>query len=66
MPKMKTKSGAKKRFALTGSGKVKMYPSQRRHRQVSRPKKMKRQHRGPELMHVADEHFVKRYYFPNG
>ena len=66
MPKMKTKSGAKKRFKLTGSGKVKMYPSQRRHRQISRPKKMKRQHRGPELMSEADTKIVKKYFLPNG
>jgi len=49
MPKLKTKSGAKKRFKLTGTGKVRMYPSQRRHRQINRPKKMKRQHRGAEF-----------------
>src|SRR5262249_47459877 len=66
MPKMKTKSGAKKRFKLTGSGKVKMYPSQRRHRQISRPKKMKRQHRGPEVMRDSDAKIVKKYYLPNG
>ena len=66
MPKMKTKSGAKKRFKLTGSGKVKMFPSQRRHRQISRPKKMKRQHRGPELMSEPDAKIVKKYYLPNG
>ena len=66
MPKMKTKSGAKKRFKLTGSGKVKMFPSQRRHRQISRPKKMKRQARGPEMMSAADTPAVKRFYLPNG
>ena len=27
MPKMKTKSGAKKRFSLTATGKVRMNPS---------------------------------------
>ncbi len=66
MPKMKTKSGAKKRFKLTGSGKVKMFPSQRRHRQISRPKKMKRHARGPEMMHESDAANVKRFYLPNG
>ena len=66
MPKLKTKSGAKKRFKLTGSGKVKMYPSQRRHRQISRPKKMKRQARGPEIMSASDMPGVKRFYLPNG
>ena len=66
MSKLKSKSSAKKRFKLTGSGKVKMYPSQRRHRQISRPKKMKRQHRGPELMSEADTKIVKKYFLPNG
>jgi large subunit ribosomal protein L35 len=66
MPKMKTKSGAKKRFKLTGSGKVKMFPSQRRHRQISRPKKMKRHARGPQVMNESDAKVVKKYYLPNG
>ena len=66
MPKMKTKSGAKKRFKLTASGKVVMYPSQRRHRQISRPTKMKRQHRGPELMNESDAKVVKKTYLPYG
>jgi large subunit ribosomal protein L35 len=66
MPKMKTKSGAKKRFKLTGSGKVVMYPAQRRHRQISRPKKMKRQHRGAELMNESDGKVVKKTYLPYG
>jgi large subunit ribosomal protein L35 len=66
MPKMKTKSGAKKRFKLTGRGKVVMYPSQRRHRQISRPKKMKRQARGPEIIDPADAKLVKKIYLPYG
>ena len=66
MPKMKTKSGAKKRFKLTGSGKVKMFPSQRRHRQISRPKKMKRQARGPEIINDSDAKVIKKTYLPYG
>jgi large subunit ribosomal protein L35 len=66
MPKLKSKSGAKKRFKITGSGKVVMYPSQRRHRQISRPKKMKRQHRGPEMLDATDVHRVKKTYLPYG
>jgi large subunit ribosomal protein L35 len=66
MPKLKTKSGAKKRFKLTGKGKVVMYPSQRRHRQISRPKKMKRQARGPELLDASDVKVVKKHYLPYG
>jgi large subunit ribosomal protein L35 len=66
MPKMKTKSGAKKRFKLTGKGKVVMYPSQRRHRQHSRPKKMKRQARGPEIINDSDARVIKKIYLPYG
>ena len=40
MPKMKTNSGAKKRFALTGSGKIK-----RKHAFKSHIKKTKKQKR---------------------
>jgi large subunit ribosomal protein L35 len=66
MPKLKTKSGAKKRFKLTGTGKVRMYPSQRRHRQINRPKKMKRQHRGPETMDATNQPVVKKIWMPWG
>jgi large subunit ribosomal protein L35 len=66
MPKMKTKSGAKKRFKITATGKVVMYPSQRRHRQHSRPKKMKRQARGPEIINESDARVIRKIYLPNG
>ena len=33
MPKMKTHSGAKKRFKITGSGKIKRQQANRRHQQ---------------------------------
>jgi large subunit ribosomal protein L35 len=66
MPKMKTKSGAKKRFKLTAGGKVVMYPSQRRHRQISRPKKMKRQARGPQVINPSDAKVIKKTYLPYG
>ena len=42
MPKMKTKSAAKKRFKVTGSGKVKFKPAKMRHMQMNKPKSMKR------------------------
>ena len=43
MPKMKTKSGAKKRFRLTASGKVRFNPANKRHMLINKPQKMKRQ-----------------------
>ena len=66
MPKMKTKSGAKKRFLLTGTGKVKMKPSRRNHGLINRPQKMKRQSRGMEIMADADAKIVKKFFLPYG
>jgi large subunit ribosomal protein L35 len=61
MPKMKTKSGAKKRFRITGSGRVKFKQSNTRHRLLSRPKSMKRKARGMEIMEPCDEQLVLTY-----
>ena len=36
MPKMKTKSGAKKRFKVTATGKVKCQASRKRHGMINR------------------------------
>lgn len=66
MPKMKTKSGAKKRFKLTSSGKVKFKPANKRHGLVNRPKRMKRQSRRNEVMADADAKKVIRFFLPNG
>ena len=38
MPKMKTKSGAKKRFRVTAGGKVKFKAAFARHMQMNKPK----------------------------
>ena len=46
MPKMKTKSGAKKRFKVTGSGKVMSAMAGKRHGMIKRTKKQIRDHRG--------------------
>jgi large subunit ribosomal protein L35 len=66
MPKMKTKSGAKKRFSLTATGKVRMNPSRKRHGLINRPQAMKRQHRGTELLDPSDAKIVKKFFLPNG
>ena len=42
MPKMKTNSGAKKRFALTGSGKIKRKHAYKSHILTKKSKKRKR------------------------
>ena len=42
MPKMKTNSGAKKRFALTGTGKIKRKHAYKSHLLTKKSKKRKR------------------------
>ncbi|MGD9743923.1 MAG: 50S ribosomal protein L35 [Dongiaceae bacterium] len=66
MPKLKTKSGAKKRFRLTATGKVKMGASRRRHGLSNRPQKMKRQSRGPQIMSEPDAKIVRKFLLPLG
>ena len=46
MPKLKTKSGAKKRFGRTGTGKIWHNYAYKRHRLISKPKQGKRKRRG--------------------
>jgi large subunit ribosomal protein L35 len=46
MPKMKTKSGAKKRFRVRGSGNIKRSQAYKRHILTKRTTKNKRQLRG--------------------
>lgn len=64
MPKMKTRSGAKKRFKTTSSGKVKAKPSHMRHMQMNRPKSMKRKARKIATLCAADARIVLRNFLP--
>ena len=61
MPKMKTKSGTKKRFRVSPSGNIKCGASNKRHRLTSRPQKMKRQARGTMILCDADTKIVLKY-----
>jgi len=61
MPKLKTKSGAKKRFRVTGTGKVKAAPAYKRHNLRKRPQKMKRQARGPEVLNPSDQRIARKF-----
>jgi large subunit ribosomal protein L35 len=65
MPKMKTKSGAKKRFKLTGTGKVKAAVAYKRHMFSNKPKKMRRQARGTFVMNESDAKVVLKHFLPN-
>jgi large subunit ribosomal protein L35 len=60
MPKMKTHSGAKKRFKVTGSGKIKFKRSKMRHILTKKNQKFKRQARSSSILCAADEKIAKR------
>ncbi|NDV78918.1 50S ribosomal protein L35 [Dysgonomonas sp. 511] len=60
MPKQKTNSGAKKRFALTGSGKIKRKHAFKSHILTKKTKKQKRNLTQSGLVHKVDEAGVKK------
>jgi len=59
MPKIKTNSGAKKRFALTGTGKVKRKHAFKSHILTKKTTKQKRNLTQTGLVSPADENNVK-------
>ncbi|OHC70880.1 MAG: 50S ribosomal protein L35 [Rhodocyclales bacterium GWA2_65_20] len=64
MPKMKTKSGAAKRFKVRASGSVKRSHAFKRHILTKKTTKSKRQLRGVQNVHAADVKSV-RAMLPN-
>ena len=66
MPKLKTKSGAKKRFKVTATGKVMHAHSGKRHGMIKRTKKQIRQLRGTRVMFKADGDNIIKFFLPNG
>jgi large subunit ribosomal protein L35 len=66
MPKIKTKSGAKKRFKITGTGKVLYAHRGKRHGMIKRTTKQIRQLRGTNVLFKTDGDNVKKYWLPNG
>ena len=61
VPKLKTKSSAKKRFNFTASGRVIAQPAFKRHNLRKRSQKMKRQARGSTLVADVDVKIVKQF-----
>jgi large subunit ribosomal protein L35 len=61
MPKMKTKSSAKKRFKMTASGKVKAGQAGKRHGMIKRTTKFIRDARGMTTLSAPDAKIVKTY-----
>jgi len=60
MPKIKTHSASKKRFRISANGKVKMSHAYRRHRLVSKARKVKKKHRLGLYASDADAKVIKR------
>lgn len=60
MPKVKTKSGAKKRFKLTGTGKIKRKHAYKSHILTKKETKQKRNLTKMAVVHEADESNVKK------
>ncbi|MBX2887979.1 MAG: 50S ribosomal protein L35 [Ferruginibacter sp.] len=60
MPKAKTNSSAKKRFKVTGSGKITFQKAFKRHILTKKSTKRKRLMRKKGLVSDANLHFVKR------
>ena len=65
MPKLKTKSSAKKRFKITATGKVKAGVAGKRHRLLHHSAKYIRQNRGTKVMSEADAKIIK-IFLPYG
>ena len=61
MPKMKTKSGVKKRFKITATGKVLSGQAGKRHGMIKRTAKFIRQARGTTVLCDADAGIVKKF-----
>ncbi len=59
MPKMKSNTGAKKRFRTTGTGKFKRNKKGRRHLLTHKAQKRKRHLRKSALVHPCQEHQMR-------
>ena len=61
MPKLKTKSSAKKRFKITSKGKVVMAQAGKRHWMIKRSNSLFWKQRGTTIMSKQDSKIVKSY-----
>ena len=61
MSKLKTKSSVKKRFKVTGSGKVKAGQAGKRHGMIKRTNKFIRNARGTSVLSDADARIAKKF-----
>ncbi len=61
MPKMKTKSGAKKRFKVSGTGKIIGQQAGKRHMMIKRSNKFIRNARGTTVLSEPDARIVRKF-----
>ena len=66
MPKLKTKSAAKKRFKITATGKVLYAQRGKRHGMIKRTNKQIRNLRGTAVLFKSDGDKVIRFFLPYG
>ena len=65
MPKIKTHSGAKKRFRLTATGKIKSAQAGKQHFMRRRTKSQLRKQRGTAVLCDQDAKRLKKTFLPN-
>jgi len=61
MPKLKTKSGVKKRFSLTAKGKVRGGQAGKQHGMIKRTNKQIRNQRGTTILAEPDARIIKKF-----
>lgn len=61
MPKLKTKSGAKKRFKVSSTGKIISGQAGKRHGMIKRSKRMLRNARGTTTLQPCDAKIVRQF-----
>lgn len=64
MPKMKTHKGAAKRFGVSARGKVQARAAAKRHRLVSKSKRMKREGRATMILNESDARIILDDFLP--
>ena len=60
MPKIKTKKAAAKRFAVTGTGKLKRFKANKSHILTKKTTKRKRNLRKPAMMYATNDKVMKK------
>lgn len=60
MPKLKTRSSAKKRVKITGSGKIRLQKSAKSHLLVNKSKRQKNLHEGGKATSKGNEANIRR------